>query len=173
MPPKHLGSALALAVVILEWLALVRFTSRAGVRGMSASRRSDIGFLHAGIITQIIAAPLAATFGFAELYAGMAFALLAVLVGRIVQFLASMIVYARLARALRDDPLAKWCVAMSFTIPLVMVFGSALYGVGGLVAAGLLIATAIRLRNAVEREHRMRARRDAAFARRPRAEASA
>lgn len=153
--------ALALAVVILEWLALFRLTSRAGVRGMSAARRSDIGFLHAGIIIQIIAAPIAALLGLAELWSGMAFALLAVLVGRFVQFLASMIVFARLARALRNARLAKWCVAMSFTIPLVMVFGSAIYGLGGLVAAGLLIATAIRVRSAVEREHKRRVRRAA------------
>lgn len=157
----------AIVVVVMEWFALWRLTSPAGVRGMSAKSRSDIGFLHAGIVVQIIALPIALVFALADAWAGAAFSLLAVGVGRFTQFLASMIVFARLARALRNPSLATSCIAMAIAIPVVAVLGSAAYGVGGLIAAGLLIATAIRVNNAVARE--IRSRRRAA---RPRAQAA-
>jgi hypothetical protein len=152
------GAAIVIAVVVMEWFAFWRLTSPAGVRGMSAKSRSDIGFLRAGIVVQAVAAPVAGLFALADAWIGVSFAILAVGVGRFVQFLASMIVFARLARALRNQPLATWCTTMAAVIPVVAVFGSVLYGLGGLVAAGLLIATAIRMNNAVAREMKSRRR---------------
>jgi hypothetical protein len=146
----------AFAIVIIEWVALYRLTSRAGVRGMTVGRRSDIGFLRAGILAQIIVAPLAAlvALGPEPWIAGII--VLGVAVGRFVQFVATCVIYGRLARRLGAESVAKWCFAMAWVIPAVAVFGSTLYGLGGLVAAGLNIATAVRMNNAVAREERRR-----------------